>query len=66
VLESVPVGDAYDIPLRCLLPRGVDHVLIAGRCISGTQEADSSYRDPDRDGRQGDGGLGRDDQAAAS
>lgn len=44
VLRSVPPGDAYDIPLRCLLPRGVDNVLTAGRCISGTHEAHSSYR----------------------
>jgi hypothetical protein len=44
VLRSVPAGDAYDIPLRCLLPRGVDHLLTAGRCISGTHEAHSSYR----------------------
>jgi hypothetical protein len=44
VLRSVPPGDAYDIPLRCLLPRGVEHLLTAGRCISGTHEAHSSYR----------------------
>jgi hypothetical protein len=44
VLRSVPAGDAYDIPLRCLIPRGVDNVLTAGRCISGTHEAHSSYR----------------------
>jgi hypothetical protein len=44
VLRSVPAGDAYDIPLRCLLPRGVDNLLTAGRCISGTHEAHSSYR----------------------
>jgi hypothetical protein len=44
VLKPVPAGDAYDIPLRCLLPQGVDHMLTAGRCISGTHEAHSSYR----------------------
>lgn len=44
VLKRVPDGDAYDIPLRCLLPQGVDNVLVAGRCISGTHEAHSSYR----------------------
>lgn len=44
VLRSVPEGDAYDVPLRCLLPRGVDDLLTAGRCISGTHEAHSSYR----------------------
>jgi glycine/D-amino acid oxidase-like deaminating enzyme len=44
VLRTVPPGEAYDIPLRCLLPRGVDGLLTAGRCISGTHEAHSSYR----------------------
>jgi hypothetical protein len=44
VLRAVPAGDAYDVPLRCLLPRDVDDLLTAGRCISGTHEAHSSYR----------------------
>jgi hypothetical protein len=44
VLRSVPADDAYDIPLRCLLPRDVEGLLTAGRCISGTHEAHSSYR----------------------
>lgn len=43
-LKRLPLGQAYDIPLRCLLPHGVDHLLVAGRCISGTHEAHSSYR----------------------
>jgi glycine/D-amino acid oxidase-like deaminating enzyme len=44
VLKRVPIGQAYDIPLRCLLPRGVDRLIVAGRCISGTHVAHSSYR----------------------
>ena len=44
VLRHLPPGEAYDIPLRCLLPRDVQRVLVAGRCISGTHEAHSSYR----------------------
>jgi hypothetical protein len=44
VLRTVPPGDAYDIPLRCLLPRDVEGILTSGRCISGTHEAHSSYR----------------------
>jgi hypothetical protein len=44
VLRTVPAGDAYEIPLRCLVPRTVDNLLTAGRCISGTHEAHSSYR----------------------
>lgn len=44
VLKKIPPGEAYDIPLRSLMPRGVDGLLVAGRCISGTHEAHSSYR----------------------
>jgi hypothetical protein len=44
VLRTVPPGDAYDIPLRSLLPRNVEGILTSGRCISGTHEAHSSYR----------------------
>lgn len=44
VLKRVPQGEAYDIPLRCLLPRRVDRIIVAGRCISGTHVAHSSYR----------------------
>jgi hypothetical protein len=43
-LRRLPPGDAYDIPLRCLIPADVDRLLVAGRCISGTHEAHSSYR----------------------
>ncbi len=34
----------YDIPYRCLLPRGVENMLTCGRCISGTHRAHASYR----------------------
>jgi FAD-dependent oxidoreductase family protein len=44
ILQRLPPGEAYDIPLRCLLPRGVERLIVAGRCISGTHEAHSSYR----------------------
>jgi len=44
VLKRLPPGEAYDIPLRCLLPQGQDHLLVAGRCLSGSHEAHSSYR----------------------
>ncbi|MGW0825400.1 FAD-dependent oxidoreductase [Streptomyces sp. NPDC002845] len=44
LLRRVPTGRFYDIPLRCLLPRGTDRLLVAGRCISGTHVAHSSYR----------------------
>ncbi len=44
VLRRLPPGEWYDIPLRALLPQGLDDLLVAGRCISGTHEAHSSYR----------------------
>lgn len=34
----------YDIPYRALLPRGIEGMLLAGRCISGTHRAHASYR----------------------
>jgi len=44
VLKRLPPGESYDIPLRCLLPQSTENLLVAGRCISGTHEAHSSYR----------------------
>ena len=44
IMRRLPPGEAYDIPLRCLLPPGVDHLVVAGKCISGTYEAHSSFR----------------------
>jgi hypothetical protein len=44
LLKRLPPGEAYDIPLRCLLPRNTERLMVAGRCISGTHEAHSSYR----------------------
>ncbi|MGE5636860.1 MAG: FAD-dependent oxidoreductase [Nocardioidaceae bacterium] len=43
-LRPLPPGGAYDVPLRCLIPRGVDGLLVGGRCISATREAQSSSR----------------------
>ena len=34
----------YDIPYRCLVPKKIDNLLVAGRCISGTHRAHASYR----------------------
>lgn len=34
----------YDIPYRCLLPRGIENLLVAGRCISSTHEAQAAVR----------------------
>jgi len=37
-------GDCYDIPYRCLVPLGVEQLLVAGRCISTTHEAMGAIR----------------------
>ena len=39
-----PHGEYYTIPYRCLTPKGTDNLLVAGRCISSTHEAQASYR----------------------
>ena len=36
--------EGYDIPYRCLVPIGVDGLLVAGRCISSDQEPYESHR----------------------
>jgi ribulose 1,5-bisphosphate synthetase/thiazole synthase len=42
--QRLAPGTAYEIPYRCLVPRGVDDLLVAGRCISTTHEALASTR----------------------
>lgn len=37
-------GTWYTIPYRCLLPKDIKNLLVAGRCISSTHEAQASYR----------------------
>lgn len=39
-----PGAVPYEIPYRCLLPKEIDGMLVAGRCISGSHEAHASYR----------------------
>jgi hypothetical protein len=34
----------YDIPATCVIPQKIEGLLVAGRCISGSHEAHSSYR----------------------
>jgi hypothetical protein len=36
--------DCYDIPYRCLVPKTIDNLLVAGRCASATHEAHASTR----------------------
>ena len=44
VLQKVPEGDYYTIPLKSLIPKGAKNLLVAGRCISTTHEAQASIR----------------------
>ena len=37
-------GKSYNIPYRCLLPKGIEGLLVAGRSISATHEAMGSIR----------------------
>ena len=43
-IREVPEGDHYEIPYRCLVPVGIGNLLVAGRCVSATHEAQASLR----------------------
>lgn len=42
--KTIKKGSSYAIPYRCLLPKGFDNLLVAGRCISTSHEAHASTR----------------------
>lgn len=43
--EYTPIdGDYYGVPYRCLLPQGVENLLIAGRCVSADSTAAGAIR----------------------
>jgi hypothetical protein len=44
VMEHLPAGAYYEIPLRALIVQESDNVLAAGRCISSTREGHSALR----------------------
>ncbi len=44
VIKRLPPGEAYDIPYRCLTPKGFDNLLVAARCVSCDHGAHSSLR----------------------
>jgi len=44
VIKKLPPGESYDIPYRCIVPKKVENLLIAGRCISCTHEAQAAIR----------------------
>ena len=43
-IEQMKNGDYFDIPYGCLVPAGVDGLLVAGRCLSAEHEAQASLR----------------------
>ena len=44
VERHLPTGEYYTIPYESLLPQNLDHLLVAGRCISATHEAAGAIR----------------------
>jgi glycine/D-amino acid oxidase-like deaminating enzyme len=42
--DGEPTGRSYGIPYRCLVPKDVDGLLVAGRCLSATHDAHASAR----------------------
>jgi len=40
----IPNGGSYDIPYRCLIPKKIENLIIAGRCISADREANATMR----------------------
>lgn len=41
---AIEAGEFYEIPYRCLVPKTVECLLVAGRCISASHEAQGSIR----------------------
>lgn len=42
--NNAPPGDWYEIPYRCLIVKGLENVLVAGRCVSSTQAGHGAIR----------------------
>lgn len=42
--EYLPDGETVDIPYRCLLPQGVEGLLVVGRCLSAEHDAHAAVR----------------------
>ena len=43
-LIQMPPGQWHEIPYRCLIPKGIRSLIVAGRCISSDFVAQASYR----------------------
>jgi hypothetical protein len=42
--QNLEPGQSYGVPFRCLVPKGVENLLVAGRCLSATHGALASVR----------------------
>jgi len=43
-ITRLPAGEYHEMPYRCLVPLAVENLLVAGRCVSASFEAQSSIR----------------------
>jgi hypothetical protein len=43
-MDRVVAGDYFDIPYGCLVAKGIDNVMMAGRCVSVGHKAEASLR----------------------
>lgn len=44
IMKHLPPGHYHEIPYRCLLPQGIENLLVAGRCLSATFVAQAAVR----------------------
>ncbi len=42
--SPLQAGEYYEIPYRCLIPLGIENMLVAGRCVSASFEVQSAIR----------------------
>ena len=41
---SLPAGQSHGIPYRCLIPKGIENLLVAGRCLSAERAVQGATR----------------------
>ena len=44
IMKHLPPGHYHEIPYRCLLPVGIENLLVAGRCLSASFAAQAAVR----------------------
>ncbi|WP_394796278.1 FAD-dependent oxidoreductase [Armatimonas sp.] len=42
--HSLPAGQSHGIPYRCLIPKGIENLLVAGRCLSSERAVQGATR----------------------